>query len=42
MNAVVFNPKMPTDRVGLALETTLRGAQELLPQNEWVTKLQRS
>ena len=42
MNAAVFNPKMPTDRVGLALETTLRGVQELLPQNEWVKKLARS
>ncbi len=42
MNAAVFTPKMPTDRVGLALETTLRGVQELLPQSEWVKKLERS
>ena len=42
MNAPVFNPKAPTERVGLALETTLRGVQELLPQGEWVKKLARS
>ena len=42
MNAPVFNSQTPTDSVGLALETTLRGVQELLPQDEWVKKLARS
>ena len=42
MNAPVFNPRTTTGSVGLALETTLRGVQELLPQDEWVKKLQRS
>ena len=42
MNAPVFNPRTTTGCVGLALETTLRGVQELLPQDEWVKKLQRS
>lgn len=42
MNAPVFNPQVPTASVGLALETTLRGVQELLPQDEWVKKLARS
>ncbi|MCO5102829.1 MAG: tyrosine--tRNA ligase [Burkholderiaceae bacterium] len=31
-----------TDAVGQALEVSLRGADELLPQNEWVHKLARS
>ncbi len=42
MNAPVFNPQKATDSVGLALETSLRGVQELLPQDEWVQKLARS
>ena len=42
MNASVFKPSNPSERVGQALETTLRGVQELLPQDEWVKKLQRS
>ena len=42
MNAPVFNPQKSTDSVGLALETSLRGVQELLPQDEWVKKLARS
>ena len=42
MNASVSNPQTATGSVGLALETTLRGAQELLPQDEWVRKLERS
>ena len=42
MNASVSNPQTASDSVGLALETTLRGAQELLPQDEWVKKLARS
>ena len=42
MNASVFNPQTPTNSVGLALETTLRGVQELLPQEEWAKKLARS
>jgi tyrosyl-tRNA synthetase len=31
-----------TDGVGRALEISLRGADELLPENEWMRKLQRS
>jgi len=31
-----------SDTVGRALETSLRGADELLPQEEWVRKLQRA
>ncbi len=31
-----------SDSVGRALEISLRGADELLPQDEWVRKLQRS
>ncbi len=33
---------MVSDGVGQALETSLRGVQELLPQDEWVKKLVRS
>ena len=33
---------MVSDGVGQALETSLRGVQELLPQDEWVNKLVRS
>ena len=36
MNAPVFNAQPASGGVGLALETTLRGVQELLPQDEWV------
>lgn len=32
----------PSNSVGRALEISLRGADELLPQDEWVRKLQRS
>ncbi len=42
MNTSVFNPPNSSETVGQALETTLRGVQELLPQDEWVKKLQRS
>ena len=42
MNAPVFNAQPASGGVGLALETTLRGVQELLPQDEWVKKLARS
>lgn len=42
MNTSVFNPQNSSETVGQALETTLRGVQELLPQDEWVKKLQRS
>jgi len=42
-----MNPEFVTgqplsDRVGRALEISLRGADELLPQDEWVKKLQRA
>ena len=35
-------PAPVSDAVGQALEVSLRGADELLPQHEWVRKLQRS
>ncbi|WP_234194569.1 tyrosine--tRNA ligase [Pseudacidovorax sp. NFM-22] len=42
-----MNPQSPigqtlSDGVGQALEISLRGADELLPQDEWVRKLQRA
>ncbi|MDB5912370.1 MAG: tyrosine--tRNA ligase [Ramlibacter sp.] len=33
---------MPSDSVGEALAVTLRGAEELIPQEDWVRKLTRS
>lgn len=42
-----MNPQSPigqtlSDGVGQALEISLRGADELLPQDEWIRKLQRA
>lgn len=37
-----LTPPAVSDRVHQALEVSLRGAQELLPQEEWLKKLQRS
>ena len=42
MNAAPVTDQNVSDRVGNALEISLRGADELLPQPEWVRKLQRS
>ena len=42
MTAVPVTDQNVSDRVGNALEISLRGADELLPQPEWVRKLQRS
>jgi len=42
MNQPVVTSHPVTDRVGQALEISLRGADELLPQSEWVQKLARS
>ncbi|WP_198969141.1 tyrosine--tRNA ligase [Xylophilus sp. ASV27] len=42
MNQPVAKSHPVTDRVGQALEISLRGADELLPQSEWVRKLARS
>ena len=42
MNQSVVTPSCASDGVRQALETSLRGAQELLPQDEWVKKLARS
>src|SRR4051812_21314286 len=37
------SPSFPiTDRVRAALATSLRGVEELLPENEWLQKLARS
>ncbi len=42
MNQPVVTTYPVTDGVGQALETTLRGVDELLPQEEWTRKLARS
>ena len=42
MNQSVVTPSCASDGVRQALEISLRGAQELLPQDEWVKKLARS
>jgi len=42
MNQPVVTTYPVTESVGQALETTLRGVDELLPQEEWTRKLARS
>ena len=42
MNAGSVTSPTLSDGVGRALEISLRGADELLPQDEWIKKLQRS
>lgn len=42
MNHSSSTPPAVSDAVGQALEVSLRGVEELLPQHEWVKKLQRS
>lgn len=42
MNAESVTSTSLSNSVGRALEISLRGADELLPQDEWVRKLQRS
>ncbi|CAN5908408.1 tyrosine--tRNA ligase [soil metagenome] len=42
MNAGSVTSKNLSDAVGRALEISLRGADELLPQDEWIRKLERS
>ncbi|MDM0042519.1 tyrosine--tRNA ligase [Variovorax sp. J22G21] len=42
MNADFVTSATLSEGVGQALEVSLRGADELLPQDEWVKKLQRS
>ena len=42
MNQAFVTDKILSDGVGRALEISLRGVDELLPQDEWVRKLQRS
>ncbi|RQO53795.1 tyrosine--tRNA ligase [Variovorax sp. KBW07] len=42
MNAESVTSMSLSNSVGRALEISLRGADELLPQDEWVKKLQRS
>jgi len=42
MNAESVTSNGPSNGVRRALEISLRGADELLPQDEWVRKLQRS
>jgi len=42
MNSEIAIGATPSDRVRRALDISLRGADELLPQDEWVKKLQRA
>ncbi len=42
MNAGSVTSQVLSDGVGRALEISLRGADELLPQDEWIKKLQRA
>jgi tyrosyl-tRNA synthetase len=42
MNAESVTSTAVSNSVGRALEISLRGADELLPKDEWVRKLQRS
>ena len=42
MNQSAVTTTPVSDGVGRALEISLRGVQELLPQDEWVKKLARS
>ena len=42
MNPEFVTGQPPSDGVGRALEISLRGADELLPQDEWVKKLRRA
>ena len=42
MNAGSVTSQVLSDGVGRALEISLRGADELLPQEEWIKKLQRA
>ncbi|WP_399681759.1 tyrosine--tRNA ligase [Xenophilus sp.] len=42
MTSEFFTSQPPSDRVGQALDISLRGVDELLPRDEWVRKLQRS
>jgi tyrosyl-tRNA synthetase len=42
MNHSVVTTYPVTDAVGQALEVSLRGVEELLPQQDWVQKLARS
>jgi tyrosyl-tRNA synthetase len=42
MNPEFVTGQPPSDGVGRALEISLRGTDELLPQDEWVKKLQRA
>lgn len=42
MNPQFVIGQQPSDGVGRALEISLRGADELLPQDEWAKKLQRA
>jgi len=42
MTSETVTGQPPSDRVGEALEISLRGADELLPRDEWVRKLQRA
>ena len=42
MTADFFTQQKISDGVGQALDISLRGTDELLPQDEWVRKLQRS
>src|SRR6188472_2551356 len=42
MNQALVTKYPVTDRVKMALQTTLRGCEELIPENDWIQKLARS
>lgn len=42
MNQALVTKYPVTDRVKMALQTTLRGCEELIPENDWIQKLAKS
>lgn len=42
MNQALVTKFPVTDRVKMALQTTLRGCEELIPENDWIQKLAKS
>src|SRR6476660_10158974 len=42
MNQALVTKYPVTDRVKMALATTLRGCEELIPENDWIQKLAKS
>ena len=42
MNQALVTKYPITDRVKMGLATTLRGCEELIPENDWIQKLAKS